>query len=148
MKNRSKTRSVRIDVSESVHTRLLKFGASFPQRINVLLACREVVTNPVNRAMGARRGIHMTPAAHKTLLAAQEALGCRSLSNVIESMLNTNPNIPLHVQVSEELNNEAVTASLRIKPSDHAKLVALADKVGIPLWQVVHQLILYREKTA
>ena len=145
MQTKSRTKTVRIDVSESVHTRLLKFGASFPQRINTLLACKEVVVNPVNRPLGARKGIHMTHSAHKTLLIAQEALGCASISNTIESMLNTNPNIPLHVKISDELANAPVNASLRVKQADHDKLKAIADKEGIPLWMAVHQLILDHE---
>lgn len=132
---------VRIDVSESVHTRLLKYGNSFPQRIRTLLACKEVITHPIHKAMGARMGIHMSAEDHATLKTAQETLNCASISNVIESMLNTSPNIPLHAVISNELENEVVASSVRLKTSDHAKIKQMAREQAIPMWLIIHNLL-------
>ena len=144
--SKSKSRSVRIDISLDVHRRLLKFGTSFPQRINTLLACKEVVLIPVRRPTGPRKGIHVTRESHKTLLLAQEALGCPSLSNTIESMLNTRPNIPLHFEIKKHLLAEPVNSTLRVKKSDHTRIVEIANKEAIPVWQALHMLVtLYTE---
>lgn len=141
MSNKRKGKTVRIDVSESVHDRLLKFGNTFPQRVNTLLSCREVVVKAVTRPMGIRKGIHVTHGAHAQLLTAQQTMGCLSISNVLESLLDTNPVVPFTVILSNSVENAPVNASVRLKAVDHAGIKDIADKLGVPIWLAVHIIL-------
>lgn len=146
MTTKRKSKTIRVDVSCSVHDRLLKFGHTFPQRVNTLLACREVVLKAVRKPIGLRKGVHITYKAHADLLIAQQTLGCMSLSNVLESLLNTNPSIPVTVELINSLDNMPVNASVRVKAADHAGIKAIADKEGIPMWLAVHNILVQYQK--
>lgn len=91
--------------------------------------------------MGQRKGIHISTEAHSSLLIAQQALKCSSLSNVLESMLNTDPKVPFKTQLTMEQEDEPIRSNIRIKLSDHAKIKALSEKAGVTIWMMVHYLV-------
>ena len=134
--------TVRINVSKDVRNRLNCFGGSYKTRVDEILSQNLVINFPVkDKVMQNLKPMFISGEAYLSLTEAKQALGCSSLSNVLESLLNSNPVAPLKVEAGDSSDTEPANSALRIKKSDRIHLALLGKEHKLSQHNVVTMLL-------
>jgi len=147
---RTKLMNQRIEVSLEVHARLFEFGGTFPLRVSALLHLHKhsptPATQPVNKPIGERKAIYVTPEALLSLKAIQVTHSCGSLSNTLEAVLNAAADptgtLPAYTYRTPPPSPSPSTSSnIRVKVEDHEAIREIAKRDQIPICLVIHNLL-------
>ena len=127
-------RGLRVDVSREVHARLKPYGHTFTGRVDNLLAADGTIKQgtEVIKPIVMRKAIYISPKAFDSLTRILKVSPCMSMSNLLETFLDSNPKIDMEMQTKMFKQNVKAEHSLKIGRADAALLAELAKSNAIP----------------